>query len=315
MLFIDTACIPPLFFGHPQWGCRVTNWRFHGVSTLPWTFAPTPTFPTPWLAFCAQSLFCFFHFTSLQFTPYADPCCDTSVYMHLYIHLHATPQGHVPRTVASRTQLKHCAFEFQWWPPERERETERERERERERDRGEESFILSLTHLQTPREGRALCVHRMRPLNHPNIQHKSPAFRAKFHEQWNTFQIVVRGVAMWGKPYNARIFPRPSLLPSGVHASSVCIYVVSTTWLFKVADLSTTLITDAGARREYHPVVQYVTAEWKPAFLRQAREFLFFPLLPREASKWVSIFVATRFHASSPGYSPRGSRQGNKSRT
>ena len=31
--------------------------------------------------------------------------------------------------------------------------------------------------------------------------------------------------------------------------------------------------------------VQYVTAEWKPAFLRQAREFLFFPLLPREASK------------------------------
>ena len=31
--------------------------------------------------------------------------------------------------------------------------------------------------------------------------------------------------------------------------------------------------------------IQYVTAEWKPAFLRQAREFLFFPLLPREASK------------------------------
>jgi len=31
--------------------------------------------------------------------------------------------------------------------------------------------------------------------------------------------------------------------------------------------------------------VQYVTAEWEPAFLRQAREFLFFPLLPREASK------------------------------
>ena len=26
-------------------------------------------------------------------------------------------------------------------------------------------------------------------------------------------------------------------------------------------------------------------AEWEPAFLRQAREFLFFPLLPREASK------------------------------
>ena len=26
------------------------------------------------------------------------------------------------------------------------------------------------------------------------------------------------------------------------------------------------------------------TAEWEPAFLRQAREFLCFPLLPREAS-------------------------------
>ena len=31
--------------------------------------------------------------------------------------------------------------------------------------------------------------------------------------------------------------------------------------------------------------LQYVTAEWEPAFLRQAREFTFFPLLPREASK------------------------------
>ena len=31
--------------------------------------------------------------------------------------------------------------------------------------------------------------------------------------------------------------------------------------------------------------LQYFTAEWEPAFLRQAREFLFFPLLPREASK------------------------------
>jgi len=38
------------------------------------------------------------------------------------------------------------------------------------------------------------------------------------------------------------------------------------------------------------PRVQYVTAEWEPAFLRQAREFLFFPLLPREASKSVPIF-------------------------
>ena len=31
--------------------------------------------------------------------------------------------------------------------------------------------------------------------------------------------------------------------------------------------------------------VLYVTTEWEPAFLRQAKEFLFFPLLPREASK------------------------------
>jgi len=36
--------------------------------------------------------------------------------------------------------------------------------------------------------------------------------------------------------------------------------------------------------------IQYDSAEWKQAFLSQAREFLFFPLLPREASKWVSIF-------------------------
>ena len=47
-------------------------------------------------------------------------------------------------------------------------------------------------------------------------------------------------------------------------------------------------IADAGPHSE--PRIQYVTAEWKPAFLRQAREFLFFPLLPREASKSVSIF-------------------------
>ena len=36
--------------------------------------------------------------------------------------------------------------------------------------------------------------------------------------------------------------------------------------------------------------IQYDSAEWEPAFLRQAREFLFFPLLPREASKSVPIF-------------------------
>ena len=36
--------------------------------------------------------------------------------------------------------------------------------------------------------------------------------------------------------------------------------------------------------------IQYDSAEWEPAFLRQARDFLFFPLLPREASKRVPIF-------------------------
>ena len=32
----------------------------------------------------------------------------------------------------------------------------------------------------------------------------------------------------------------------------------------------------------FTPALQYVTAEWEPAFLRQAREFPFFPLLLRE---------------------------------
>ena len=36
--------------------------------------------------------------------------------------------------------------------------------------------------------------------------------------------------------------------------------------------------------------IQYDSAEWEPAFLRQARDFPFFPLLPREASKRVPIF-------------------------
>ena len=36
--------------------------------------------------------------------------------------------------------------------------------------------------------------------------------------------------------------------------------------------------------------IQYDSAEWEPAFLRQAGEFLFFPLLRREASKRVPIF-------------------------
>ena len=41
-------------------------------------------------------------------------------------------------------------------------------------------------------------------------------------------------------------------------------------------------------------VLQYVTAEWEPAFLRQAREFPFFPLLPREASKRVPVPIFDR---------------------
>ena len=36
--------------------------------------------------------------------------------------------------------------------------------------------------------------------------------------------------------------------------------------------------------------LQYDPTEWEPAFLRQAREFLFFPLPPSEASKRVPIF-------------------------
>ena len=43
-------------------------------------------------------------------------------------------------------------------------------------------------------------------------------------------------------------------------------------------------VGDAGGAPIAH-WIQYDSAEWKPAFLRQAREFLFFPLLPREASK------------------------------
>ena len=51
------------------------------------------------------------------------------------------------------------------------------------------------------------------------------------------------------------------------------------------------------------PSIQYVTAEWEPAFLRQAREFPFFPLLPREASKRVPIFdrgTRTKLQGSDP---------------
>ena len=36
--------------------------------------------------------------------------------------------------------------------------------------------------------------------------------------------------------------------------------------------------------------IQYESAEWKPAFLRQARGSLFFPLPLREGRKRVSIF-------------------------
>ena len=48
---------------------------------------------------------------------------------------------------------------------------------------------------------------------------------------------------------------------------------------------------EAGRReRGFVRKIQYDCAEWKPAFLRQAREFLLFPLPPSEASKRVSIF-------------------------
>ena len=47
------------------------------------------------------------------------------------------------------------------------------------------------------------------------------------------------------------------------------------------------IIGIVGTRRPFvcTEIVQYVTAEWELAFLRQAREFPFFPLLPREPSK------------------------------
>ena len=40
--------------------------------------------------------------------------------------------------------------------------------------------------------------------------------------------------------------------------------------------------------------IQYVTAEWKQAFLSQAREFLFFPLLPTWGGKQVSSYFWQR---------------------
>jgi hypothetical protein len=53
--------------------------------------------------------------------------------------------------------------------------------------------------------------------------------------------------------------------------------------------------------------IQYDSVEWEPAFLRQAREFLFFPLLPREASKRVPIF--DRGTGSKPERLRSGSQQ------
>ena len=59
-------------------------------------------------------------------------------------------------------------------------------------------------------------------------------------------------------------------------------------------------------------LLQYNSAEWKPAFLRQAREFLFFPLLPREASKGVPNF--DRGTGSKPERLRPGSLQADLSR-
>ena len=53
-----------------------------------------------------------------------------------------------------------------------------------------------------------------------------------------------------------------------------------------------------------HSHLQYDSAEWEPAFLRQAREFLFFPLLPMKASKRVPIFDR------GTGSKPEGLRSG-----
>ena len=55
-----------------------------------------------------------------------------------------------------------------------------------------------------------------------------------------------------------------------------------------VLKTTTSLVATAcGAIESGHLTLrlQYFTAEWEPAFLRQAREFPFFPLLPRETSK------------------------------
>jgi hypothetical protein len=57
--------------------------------------------------------------------------------------------------------------------------------------------------------------------------------------------------------------------------------------LENLASAVATVVQDSTASAEH---IQYVMAEWEPAFLRQARGFLFFLLLPREASKRVPTF-------------------------
>ena len=55
--------------------------------------------------------------------------------------------------------------------------------------------------------------------------------------------------------------------------------------------------------RVAYSFIQYVSAEWESAFLRQAREFPFLPLLPSEASKSVPIFdrgTRTKLQGSDP---------------
>ena len=63
--------------------------------------------------------------------------------------------------------------------------------------------------------------------------------------------------------------------------------IISDVWMYLQDNINILL---NHVMTDFNIGLQYDSAEWKPAFLRQAREFLFFPLLPREASKSVSIF-------------------------